>query len=163
MESDNKDDLFISDEIVDDVLHHYEDTSTDFWNILIADDAEEIHFSTKFALRNVIICGKPLNLIDSYSADQTKQMIIDRDDIHIVLLDAVMEHDKAGIDCAKFIREDLRRKLPIIVMRTGFAGWEVESDPHNLDFIDDFILKSNTSRTMLIDILEKWLLHVSQL
>ena len=139
-------------------FNHFE-----YWNILIADDAEEMHQSTKFALSNIVICGKKINWLDAYTAEETKQIILDRDDVHLVLLDAVMEHERAGVDCAKFVKQELNRELPIIVMRTGFAGWEVECDLKTLTYIDDFILKSNTSRSSLIDILEKWLTHVTEL
>lgn len=165
MQSDNDSDKidFLPESALPKHSSKYNLESCEYWNVLIADDAKEMHTSTKFALNQLVICGKKINWLDTFTAEETKNLILERDDIHLILLDAVMENERAGIDCAKFIKQDLSRELPIIVMRTGFAGWEVECDLKTLAFIDDFILKSNTSRSSLIDILEKWLRHVSEL
>ena len=127
------------------------------WIIMITDDIETVHMSTKFALEDKIIHGRPIVFIDAYSGVEAQVIVQEREDIDLMLLDAVMETDNAGLELAKFIKLDLARKFPTIIMRTGFAGWEIEMNNNNLECIDDFILKSNASQKALLDILEKWL------
>jgi CheY-like chemotaxis protein len=127
------------------------------WVILITDDAPDVHTSTKFALANKIINGRKLTFIDAYSGKEAIDIVSKRYDINLMLLDAVMETNDAGLKCAQYIKQELKREIPTIVMRTGFAGWEIETNDHNISCIDDFILKSEASLQKLISVLEKWL------
>ena len=45
-----------------------------------------------------------------------------RPDIALVLLDVVMETDRAGLELARHIRKDLHNRTSRIVLRTGQAG-----------------------------------------
>lgn len=127
------------------------------WIILITADNEDVHKSTEFALRDKAIHGKPMQFLHAYTGKEASNVILTHDNIDLMLLDAMMETPTAGINCARFIKIELKRKIPTIIMRTGFAGWEVEMDIENLSCIDDFILKSNAGQRALISMLEKWL------
>ena len=127
------------------------------WRILITDDNEDVHGSTKFALKDKVIHGRPIDFLHAYSGKEASNLILLNDNIDLMLLDAIMETPTAGIDCARYIKIELQRKIPTIIMRTGFAGWEVEMNIDNLTCIDDFILKSNGGQKALVDMLEKWL------
>lgn len=127
------------------------------WVILITDDSHTVHEATEFALRDKVIHGKPIQFLHAFTGREASNLILTNNNIDLMLLDAMMETPTAGIDCARFIKIELKRKIPTIIMRTGFAGWEVEMDMDNLSCIDDFILKSNASQRALIDMLEKWL------
>ena len=149
------DDLLLSDEDDNEISSGSDLTNP--WVILITDDSEDVHASTKFALGHQTIHGRPLTFLDAYTGKDAMGMIRDNVHVDLMLLDAVMETDDAGLRCAEYIKVDLKRKIPTIVMRTGFAGWEIEISGHNLFYIDDFLLKSNSSLERLIEILEKWL------
>jgi CheY-like chemotaxis protein len=125
--------------------------------ILISDDDVDVHKGTVFALATVKIHSRPLKFIHAYTGAETGNIVAQNTTIDLLLLDAVMENFDAGISAAKYIRETLGRKIPTIIMRSGFAGFEIEASIDKLSCIDSFILKSNADRNVLIAILEKWL------
>lgn len=129
------------------------------WNVLIVDDDYEIHAVTKFAFLSIDIHGRPINWLDAYTGKEAVEIVKNNNEIHLMILDAFMETDTAGIDCATHIKRDLNRKIPIIVMRSGFAGWEVEAaaNENKLDVIDQFILKTDATQAVMKAIFEKWL------
>lgn len=127
------------------------------WKILIVDDDEDMHRTTIYALSRCIVNSRPLEFISAFSGAEAQEIVKYRTDIDIMLLDSVMETDHAGIDCARYIRDKLNRKLPIIIMRSGFTGWETEIQMKKVSFIDDFVLKSKTTRQVLLDLLSQWL------
>lgn len=128
------------------------------WNVLIVDDEPDVHTTTIHALSSERIHGRPLQFVSAFSAKEAMSIAEGRLDIDLMLLDAVMESEDAGITCACHVREALRRKeIPIIIMRSGFAGLEVERNIDNLTCIDEFVHKTRASRQVLIDVLTKWL------
>lgn len=127
------------------------------WNILIVDDDQDIHDTTRHALESTIIKGRPLNLLSVYSGKEAREFLKDRTDIDLLFLDAVMETGTAGLETAEFSRKILNRKIPIIVVRSGFAAWEQEFNLGSIDYVDEFLLKSSTTRKVLVDTLTKWL------
>lgn len=128
------------------------------WNILIVDDEPDVHTSTIHALSFERIHGRPLHFVSAFTAKEAMAIAESRLDIDLLLLDAVMESEDAGIACACHIRDGLQRKeIPIIIMRSGFAGLEVERNIDNLTCIDEFLHKTKASRKVLIDVLTKWL------
>lgn len=130
------------------------------WKILITDDAVDVHTSTVFGLAMVYIKNRPLEFLHAYSGAEAIQVIKDDPAIDLMILDAVMETDDAGLLCARHVKFVMARNIPIIVMRTGFAGWELELRKANLKGfagISDFLLKSEASRDVLIAMLNKWL------
>lgn len=127
------------------------------WLIMITDDDEDMHHATKYALAGVLIHGRPISFIDAYTGMEAMNIINKRTDVDLMILDAVMESETAGITCANFVKHTLKRKTPTIVLRTGYAGWEVENSKVNLDAIDDFLHKTKVTNIALVNILEKWL------
>lgn len=117
---------------------------------------------TTFALKDQSIHGKPLKLEHTYTGKDTINLVEARRDIDLVLLDGVMETTDAGLSAAKYIRQQLNREIPIIVMRSGFA-WDADTNLEiqaNLDkfpYIDQFLLKTSTTKQVLVDTLNRWL------
>lgn len=101
--------------------------SDNAWVILIVDDEPAIHTITKFALEDESFDGKALTFVSAFNAQQAKQILAEREDIALVLLDVVMETETAGLDVAAWIREQLRNDLIRIILRTGQPGQAPEN------------------------------------
>ena len=67
------------------------------WKILMVDDEEEVHLSSKLLLKNFTFEDKPLTFLSAYSAAEAKRLMADNPDIAIIFLDVVMEEDDAGL------------------------------------------------------------------
>lgn len=115
------------------------------WVILIVDDEPAIHTITKFALEDEFFDGKELSFISAFGANEAKQILSERNDIALVLLDVVMETETAGLELAAWIRETLGNQLIRIVLRTGQPGQAPENTVI-LDY-DIFDYKNKTELT----------------
>ncbi len=113
--------LFADDDVVDD--HRLLSQAAEKpWHILIVDDDEEIHAVTKLILRWHEFHGRPIHCTDAYSAAEARLILEQEEDIALVLLDVVMENDGAGLELARYIREDLQNHTVRIILRTGQPG-----------------------------------------
>ena len=92
------------------------------WKIVIVDDDPSIHDVTKMALGGFSFAERNLEFLSAFSGAEAKQLLAEHPDSAIVLLDVVMEDDHAGLDVAKYIREDLNNKMVRIILRTGQPG-----------------------------------------
>ncbi|PKG37379.1 DUF3369 domain-containing protein [Psychromonas sp. Urea-02u-13] len=91
-------------------------------NLLIVDDEAGVHEVTKLALRNYSFNGVGLNILSVYSGQEAIELLQQRDDIAIILLDVVMESNDAGLKVANWIRRVKRDHRVRIVLRTGQPG-----------------------------------------
>ncbi len=98
------------------------------WKVLIVDDAPEIHEVTSLVLTGFEFEGKPLEFLHAYSSADGKIQLTTHQDIAMILLDVVMETEHAGLDLAKWIREELKNQKVRIVLRTGQPGQAPEHD-----------------------------------
>jgi len=91
------------------------------WDVLIVDDDKEVHHITKLALKDFILDGWAINLISLYSGAEAVEYLSNSDDrkIALILLDVVMETNKAGLDVANFVRNKLDNHFTRIILRTG--------------------------------------------
>ena len=92
------------------------------WKVLIVDDEPEVHAVTKLALSDFEFQNKRLEFISAYSGAEAKELMKEHPDAAIVLLDVVMETDDAGLQVAKFIREEAKNNHIRIILRTGQPG-----------------------------------------
>lgn len=92
------------------------------WKILVVDDEPEVHAVTKLALSDFSFQGKGIEFISAYSGKEAKELILQHDDIAVVLLDVVMETDDAGLNVARFIRNEANNTKVRIILRTGQPG-----------------------------------------
>ncbi len=125
------------------------------WNILIADDDEEIHIVTKLVLNGVRFEGHSLNFLSATSGKETRK-ILDRwgDRIAIALLDVVMEDDHSGLELVKYIRETQKNQYTRIILRTGQPGQAPERTVITNYDINDYKEKSElTSQKLFSSIL----------
>jgi response regulator RpfG family c-di-GMP phosphodiesterase len=92
------------------------------WKVIIVDDEPEVHAVTKLALSDFEFQNKRIEFISAYSGADAKDVILQNPDAAIVLLDVVMETDDAGLQVAKYIREEAKNNHIRIILRTGQPG-----------------------------------------
>lgn len=120
------------------------------WHIMIVDDDAEVHNATVFALQDIRIDNRPLHFIHAYSAEEALAAIEDNDDVAVAVLDVVMEHESAGLDLIKRIRNDLGRSAMRIILRTGQPGYAPEMRVIREYDINDYKTKSELTRVRLL-------------
>ncbi len=96
--------------------------------LLIVDDEKEVHVMTKLVLSDYSYEGSTLEFLSAYSGEEAKQLIWDHPDAACILLDVVMETNDAGLEVARFIREDTRNDKIRIILRTGQPGKAPEKE-----------------------------------
>jgi len=132
--------------------------STDCWNILIVDDEMDVHTMTRFSLRDKIINGRTLNLIDAYSGKEAIELLSKTEDIDLILLDMVMESHDSGLKVAHWLREEAGRiDTPIVVLRTGHPGSLSAKDVASNSHFNGMIEKQKTTFQSLIGTLTQLL------
>lgn len=92
------------------------------WKIIVIDDEIAVHDVTKMALGSFEFDGKGLEFLSAYSGEEGKELVAEHPDAAVVLLDVVMETDHAGLEVARYIREDEMNHSVRIVLRTGQPG-----------------------------------------
>lgn len=92
------------------------------WPVLIVDDEPEVHSVTRLAVEDFVFMGRTLECISAHSAAEARRILGERDDIAVILLDVVMEHEHAGLELTRFIRDQLGNRLARIILRTGHPG-----------------------------------------
>lgn len=119
------------------------------WKLMIVDDEPEVHAVTRLALADLRFQGKPLSFVSAYSGAEARQLILEHPDTAIVLLDVVMESDDAGLQVARFIREQAANSFCRIILRTGQPGQAPERQVI-LDYdINDYKAKTELTATKL--------------
>lgn len=116
------------------------------WKIIIADDEEEVHTMTRMVLRKFCFADRGLELISTFSGQETLQVMAEQPDVAVILLDVVMETENSGLDVVKKIRESLKNPFVRIILRTGQPGQAPEDDVIRNYDINDY--KSKTELTV---------------
>ena len=119
------------------------------WRVLIVDDDEDVHQTTRFAMANTPILGRELQFFQAYSAAQAEQLLREVENIAVILLDVVMEREDAGLKLVRTIREELGISEARIILRTGQPGYAPEIDAIRDYDINDYKTKSELSRNRL--------------
>ncbi len=146
--NDNNDDMVsFADEATDD--EYKDDDNKKRWKILVVDDEESIHASTKFVLADYEYNSASVELLHAYSSKEAKDILINDDTIAIILLDVVMETDRAGLDFVGYVREDLNNSNIRIILRTGQAGADPEWEVISKYDINDYKTKTELTQERL--------------
>lgn len=96
-----------------------ENTPGRTWKIMIVDDEKSIHKATRNALRDFSFEGRRLQFIHAYTKEDAKAMIRKHPDTATILLDVMMNGEKAGLEMVSYIRKELKNSFSRIVLRTG--------------------------------------------
>ena len=144
------DELLFADEDVEDSFDC--DSNAAPWKVLVVDDEEQVHAVTKLALRNFEFDGRPVELISAYSEAEAKEILAQTPDIAVLLLDVVMETDRAGLEVVKYVRETLHNQFLRIVLRTGQPGIAPESSVIEAYDINDYRNKTELTQQKLFSV-----------
>ena len=119
------------------------------WNILVVDDDPEVHGVTRLVLKGFEYDGRPLRILSAHDSIEAKRFLTEEKDLALILLDVVMERDMAGLDLARYIREDLKNYDIRIVLRTGQPGIAPEDSVIRAYDINDYKSKTELTATKL--------------
>lgn len=119
------------------------------WKVAIIDDEEDVHTITKMALKRFTLDDRTITFYHAYSAKEGKELLANEPDIAMVFLDVVMETDDAGLQLAKWMRQDLQNHFTRIVLRTGQPG-QAPEEQVIVDYdINDYKEKTELDRKKL--------------
>ncbi len=120
------------------------------WRLLVIDDEQEVHASTAFSLKDVTVLGRRFALTHARSAAEARQILMQRQDFAVMLVDVVMEADDSGLELVRWIREELRLSSVRIILRTGQPGYAPESVVIQNYDINDYRAKSELTHLRLV-------------
>ncbi|CBS89378.1 EAL domain-containing protein [Azospirillum lipoferum] len=120
------------------------------WRLLVVDDDEIVHASTKYSLHDIDILGRRLELTHAKSAAEAHAILRTDSDFAVILLDVVMETPDAGLKLVRIIREELKLTTLRIMLRTGQPGYAPELAVIRDYDIDDYRTKSELTRNRLL-------------
>ena len=119
------------------------------WTVLVVDDEPEMHAVTKLALRNFRFADRQLQFLTAYTAAEAEKLLRENPDIAVMLLDVVMETDRAGLDLVRIVRERLGNQFVRIVLRTGQPGQAPEQQVIAAYDINDYKEKTELTAQKL--------------
>tara|TARA_R110001583_G_scaffold90581_5_gene232509 strand:+ start:1309 stop:2940 length:1632 start_codon:yes stop_codon:yes gene_type:complete len=117
--------------------------------VLVVDDDETVIQVTRLVLSRFRFDGHALELICAYSGAEAIEILSQRDDIAIVLLDVVMESDNSGFEVVSYIRNQLHNHITRILLRTGQPGLAPERQVIQDYDINDYIAKTEATTDRL--------------
>ncbi len=117
--------------------------------ILVVDDEPEVVQVTRLVLSRYRYQGRGLEIIAASSADGARQILRQRNDIAVILLDVVMESDDAGLKLVEYIRQTLGNHHIRIVLRTGQPGYAPEHRIVQDYDINDYLMKADATQSRL--------------
>lgn len=122
------------------------------WKVLVVDDEDDVHQATRFALRDMEIFGRPVELLHARSRQDALAMIGELGDVAVALVDVVMEEHDSGLELVRDLRAAGLDKLRI-VLRTGHPGYAPERTVIDEYEIDDYRTKGELTRRRLVTVL----------
>ncbi len=119
------------------------------WRVLIVDDEPEVHDITRLVLSGFRFENRPLTFLSATSGEQAREILRLNPDIAVMLLDVVMEHERAGLDVVRYAREELGNRFVRIVLRTGQPGQAPEHEVITNYDINDYKEKTELTSQKL--------------
>lgn len=116
------------------------------WRCLIVDDDEGVHQALVFAMNGLVVEGGHIEWLHARSAAAAREILARERDIAVVILDVVMEHERAGLDLVRAIRSELGLRDVRIVLHTGQPGFAPEIAAIRDYDINDYRTKSELTR-----------------
>lgn len=134
-------------------------TEGEAWKVLVVDDDEDVHIMTELLLRETIFLGRPLHFLHAFSGKAARATFANTDDIAVAFIDVVMEHEQAGLELVRQVREELGNRDVSLILRTGQPGVAPERKII-LDYdINDYKAKTELTADRLLTSLISALRH----
>lgn len=125
-------------------------TSLQPWKILVVDDDEDVHETTRIALAGCRPENRGLRLYHAHSMAEAKEVLEQNEDIAVALIDVVMETHSAGLDLVEWIRGAHGNSFIRLILRTGQPGYAPRMDVIERYEIDGYKEKSELTRSKLL-------------
>ena len=122
------------------------------WVVLIVDDDPAVHQVTQLVMNGFEFAGRRLEFLNAYSALEARSVLASRSDIALILLDVVMESERAGLELVRHIREELGNRHARIVLRTGQPGQAPEEHVIKAYDINDYKEKTELTKRKLLTV-----------
>ncbi|MBF0144633.1 MAG: DUF3369 domain-containing protein [Magnetococcales bacterium] len=120
------------------------------WKILVVDDDRGVHDLTSMILRRLEFEDRGIELVSGYSGEDARVLMQQHSDAAILLLDVVMEHERAGLDVVQYVRDALKNRQVRIILRTGQPGQAPELEVVTRYDINDYRDKTELTQEKLI-------------
>jgi response regulator RpfG family c-di-GMP phosphodiesterase len=121
----------------------------DRWRVLLVDDEPDLHTITRLALSSFELDGRGLEFFHAYSAADARVVLRREPDIALAIVDVVMETESAGLELARWMRQELNNRFTRIVLRTGQPGQAPEEKVIVEYDINDYKEKTELDRKKL--------------
>ncbi|WP_451981520.1 diguanylate cyclase [Azospirillum endophyticum] len=132
----------------------------DPWPVLVVDDDEQVHAMTRVLLKDFEFEGRRFAIVSAFSAAEAREILAERSDLPVVLLDVVMETHDAGLRLVHHIRRDLGNRHIRIILRTGQPGQAPEREAIVAYDINDYKSKAELTAqklfTSLVGAVRSW-------
>ncbi len=119
------------------------------WRVLLVDDEPDVHTITRLALSRFELDGRGLEFLHAYSGAEARVFLQSEPDIALAIVDVVMENETAGLELARWMRQDLNNHFTRIVLRTGQPGQAPEEKVIVEYDINDYKEKTELDRKKL--------------
>jgi response regulator RpfG family c-di-GMP phosphodiesterase len=119
------------------------------WKLLIVDDEEDVHSITRMVLDGFEFESGRLEFLSAFSAEEGRKVMVANPDVAVMLLDVVMETPHAGLELARYVREELDNPLVRIILRTGQPGQAPEREVITRYDINDYKSKAELTAQKL--------------
>ena len=130
------------------------------WHVLLVDDDPDVLLVTRMALEGLDVSGTPVHLHVAHSAADAKRLLTQRADFALMVTDVVMEHDRAGLELVRWVRERDPLAHMRLVIRTGEPGQAPESSVLESFDINDYWPKTELTahrmRTLVVGLLRSF-------
>lgn len=119
------------------------------WKVLIVDDDEFVHQVTRLTIGEMCYEGRVVEFLNAFSAREARELLAKHPDTAVILLDVVMETDDAGLEFARYVRQDVGNEFVRIILRTGQPGQAPERKVITEYDINDYKHKAELSEQRL--------------
>ncbi|MDO6387619.1 EAL domain-containing protein [Uliginosibacterium sp. 31-12] len=116
------------------------------WRCLIVDDDEGVHQSLAFAMNNLPVLEGRIEWLHAYTAREAREILERERDVAVIMLDVVMEHEQAGLELVRVIRNELGLNDTRIILHTGQPGFAPEITAIREYDINDYRTKAQLTR-----------------
>lgn len=119
------------------------------WVVLVIDDNLALLKVTHNVLKHYRYNQRAIQVECAHSAKEGRALYQRFPDAAVILLDCVMETERAGLDFVKYIREGQNNREVQIILRTGQAGIAPEDEVLRGHDLNDYLHKSQSTASNL--------------
>jgi len=120
---------------------------------MIVDDNQSVHDLVRMVLRDFTFEGRPLKFVSGYSGREAIGLMHEHTDTAILLLDVVMESDRAGLDVVHAVRQMQGNHQVRIVILTGQPGLVPAREIINEYDINEYREKTELNAVQMVDLM----------